>query len=211
MKIKVCGMKHPENIQQLIQLPIDFMGLIFYSKSPRYVVELNPKHLSNLPSNIKKVGVFVNAELQEVENRVKEYFLDYVQLHGKETVEYIKELRIKIPNLRIIKAFSIAEIEDIEKTEEYEEVCDYLLFDTKTPQHGGSGKKFDWTILNNYKGETPFFLSGGISLEDTEEIQKIQHKKLYALDLNSKFELKPGLKDIKQLDKFLNKIKRYNQ
>ncbi|TWP30597.1 phosphoribosylanthranilate isomerase [Apibacter muscae] len=211
MKIKVCGMKHPENIQQLIQLPIDFMGLIFYSKSPRYVVELNPKHLSNLPSHIKKVGVFVNAELQEVENRVKEYSLDYVQLHGKETVEYIKELRIKVPNLRIIKAFSIAEIEDIEKTEEYEEVCDYLLFDTKTPQHGGSGKKFDWTILNNYKGETPFFLSGGISLEDTEEIQKIQHKKLYALDLNSKFELKPGLKDIKQLDKFLNKIKRYNQ
>lgn len=204
-------MKHPENIQQLIQLPIDFMGLIFYSKSPRYVAELNPEQLSHLPSFIKKVGVFVNAELQEVENRVKKYSLDYVQLHGKETIIYIKELRIKIPNLRIIKAFSIAEIQDIEKTGEYEEVCDYLLFDTKTPQHGGSGKKFDWTILNNYQGEIPFFLSGGISLEDTEEIQKIQHKKLYALDLNSKFELKPGLKDIKQLDKFLNKIKRYNQ
>lgn len=211
MRIKVCGMKHPENIQQLIQLPIDFMGLIFYSKSPRYVAELNPKQLSHLPSFIKKVGVFVNAELQEVENRVKEYSLDYVQLHGKETIEYIKELRIKIPNLRIIKAFSIAEIQDIEKTGEYEEVCDYLLFDTKTLQYGGSGKKFDWTILNRYQGVTPFFLSGGISLEDTEEIQKIQHKKLYALDLNSKFELKPGLKDIKQLDKFLNKIKRYNQ
>lgn len=207
MRIKVCGMKNPENIQQLAQLPIDFMGLIFYSKSPRYVAELNPEYLSNLPSHIKKVGVFVNAELQEVENRVKEYSLDYVQLHGKETVEYIKELRIKIPNLKIIKAFSIAEIQDIEKTGEYEEVCDYLLFDTKTPQHGGSGKKFDWTILNNYQGETPFFLSGGISAEDTEEIQKIQHEKLYALDLNSKFELEPGFKDIAIVKEFVKQIK----
>ncbi|MDR1810493.1 MAG: phosphoribosylanthranilate isomerase [Prevotella sp.] len=200
MKIKVCGMKEPENIRRLAQLPVDFMGLIFYPKSPRYAGELPPEALSVLPERIKKVGVFVNEQAETVLACMEKYTLDYVQLHGDESVETCKLIREKYP---VIKAFSIYDEADLGKTANYQDACDYVLFDTKTPQYGGSGQKFDWKILDAYTGRLPFFLSGGISPEDAEQLKTIHHPLLYAVDLNSKFETVPGMKDTGMLERFL--------
>ncbi len=197
-------MKSPDNISQLAQLPIDFMGMIFYQKSPRYVEKLTLSDLSVLPRYIERVGVFVNAKRDFILEKVNEYGLDLIQLHGNESPSFCKELNETLP---IIKAFSIADISDIEQTKAYEGLWGYFLFDTKTPQHGGSGLKFDWEILNEYKGNTPFFLSGGISAEDAERIREIKHPLLYGLDLNSKFETEPGVKDIELLKQFIKQIK----
>ena len=207
MKIKVCGMKNPYNIRELAQLPIDFMGLIFYTKSPRYIGDLTPEVLDVLPENIGRVGVFVNEDLQVVVDSINKYRLNYVQLHGNESPEYYLNLKEFSPEIKIIKAFSIAEASDLEKTDNYENKVDYFLFDTKTPQYGGSGQKFDWSILNDYKGNTPFFLSGGISAEDALLIRKLENNRIVGLDLNSKFEIEPGLKNIELLHRFINEIK----
>ncbi len=207
MKIKVCGMKNPENIQALAQLPIDYMGLIFYPKSPRYIQELNASLLDVLPNTISRVGVFVNEDIESLFKQVDKYKLSVVQLHGYESLEYCSNIKDKCPKLIIIKAFNVSESSDFIKMGQYVDVCDYFLFDTKTSQYGGSGLKFDWNILNEYIGNTPFFLSGGISAEDVEAIRKISHPKLYALDLNSKFELEPGLKNITLLEQFINQLK----
>jgi phosphoribosylanthranilate isomerase len=206
MKIKVCGMKEPQNIRQLAKLSIDFMGLIFYPKSPRYAGYLLPEALSVLPESIKKVGVFVNEQPEIILARIEEYGLDVVQLHGDESVETCRLIREQCP---VIKAFNISEKSDLEKACEYQDACDFVLFDTKTPQYGGSGQQFDWTILDAYKGNLPFFLSGGISANDTVEIQKIAHPLLYGIDLNSKFEIFPGVKDIEILERFV--YERFNK
>lgn len=199
MKIKVCGMKDAENIANLTKLPIDYMGFIFYSKSPRFV----DKTLDiSKYKEIDKVGVFVNADKDYIKNKINDYALNAIQLHGNETPDFCKEFE----NITVIKAFSIANEKDFEATSDFEHCCNYFLFDTKTTQYGGSGQKFNWDILEYYKGARPFFLSGGISAEDVEEIKKINHPRLYALDLNSKFEIEPGLKDINKLEKFINDI-----
>jgi phosphoribosylanthranilate isomerase len=203
MKIKVCGMKEPENIRRLAKLPVDFMGLIFYPKSPRYAGNLLPDALSVLPESAKKVGVFVNEQPEVVLAHIEKYRLDYVQLHGDESVETCRIIRKKCS---VIKAFSISEEVDLEKTNDYQEVCDFVLFDTKTSQYGGSGQQFDWTILDAYKGTRPFFLSGGISTNNSAEIQKIAHPLLYGIDLNSKFETAPSVKDIERLEEFISTI-----
>jgi len=200
-------MKNPYNIRELAQLPIDFMGLIFYTKSPRYIGDLTPEVLDVLPENIGRVGVFVNEDLQVVVDSINKYRLNYVQLHGNESPEYYLNLKEFSPEIKIIKAFSIAEASDLEKTDNYENKVDYFLFDTKTPQYGGSGQKFDWSILNDYKGNTPFFLSGGISAEDALLIRKLENNRIVGLDLNSKFEIEPGLKNIELLHRFINEIK----
>lgn len=207
MKIKVCGMKNPENIQALAQLPIDYMGLIFYPKSPRYIENLQSSLLDILPNIINRVGVFVNEEIESLLEQVDKYKLSAIQLHGSESLEYCSKVKSNYPDLIIIKAFNVSEPSDFIKTDQYASVCNYFLFDTKTQQHGGSGLKFNWTILNEYKGNTPFFLSGGISLEDVDTINKISHPQLYALDLNSKFELEPGLKNITLLEQFIKQLK----
>ncbi|QIK55733.1 phosphoribosylanthranilate isomerase [Dysgonomonas sp. HDW5B] len=207
MKIKVCGMKNPENIQALAQLPIDYMGLIFYTKSPRYIQDLESSLLDILPNTISRVGVFVNEDISSLLRLIEKYKLSVVQLHGNESLEYCSNIKNKYPKLIIIKAFNVSESSDFIKMDQYVDVCDYFLFDTKTSQHGGSGLKFDWNILDEYMGNTPFFLSGGISAEDVEAIRKISHPKLYALDLNSKFELEPGLKNITLLEQFINQLK----
>lgn len=207
MKIKVCGMKKPENIQALAQLPIDYMGLIFYPKSPRYIQNLDSSLLDVLPHTISRVGVFVNEDIEFLLKQIDKYKLSVIQLHGSESLEYCLKIKDKYSNLIIIKAFNVAESSDFAQMNQYEDVCSYFLFDTKTSQHGGSGLKFDWSILNEYKDNTPFFLSGGISAEDVEAIKKISHPKLYALDLNSKFELEPGLKNIPLLKQFINQLK----
>lgn len=204
MKIKVCGMKHPDNIRDLGTLPIDFMGMIFYEKSPRYVDKLTLEDLNLLPQYIERVGVFVNAEIDLIIEKVNQYSLHFIQLHGNESPEFCKELNRTLP---IIKAFSISDVMDIEQTKAYDGLQGYFLFDTKTPQYGGSGQKFDWAILDSYTGHTPFLLSGGISIDDATEIRKIKHPQFYGIDLNSKFEKEPGLKDIELLQQFIKELR----
>lgn len=205
MRIKVCGMKYPDNIKALNKLSIDFVGMIFYEKSPRYVDNLNPEDICDLFREGKeRVGVFVNADMDYIIQMADKYSLDLIQLHGDESPDFCKEVNKRIP---VIKAFSISESSDFEKTKAYEGLCHYFLFDTKTPQYGGSGKKFDWNILNEYKGNTPFILSGGISVDDAETIKKMNHPQFFGIDLNSKFETEPGRKDITLLQQFIKQLK----
>lgn len=195
-------MKYPDNIRDLALLPIDFMGIIFYNKSPRFIGESDVMEI--IPANIRRVGVFVNAEIHYIVQMTGRYNLDIIQLHGNESPDFCKELNKSTP---VIKAFSIANSSDFEQTKQYEDIVNYFLFDTKTPQYGGSGQKFDWNILNEYKGNTPFFLSGGISIDDIHRIKEIKHPQLYGLDLNSRFETEPGLKDIQLLKQFIKELK----
>ena len=194
MIIKVCGMKYPDNISDLSMLPIDFIGMIFYEKSPRYVSDLQPEEINTRGKEL--VGVFVNASETEIMQMTNKYNLDLIQLHGSESPEFCKKLNETMP---VIKAFSIADASDFEQTKEYEGLWGYFLFDTKTPQYGGSGQKFDWQILKEYKGSMPFLLSGGISIDDVEAIKQIKHPRFEGIDLNSRFEIEPGLKDINKL------------
>jgi len=196
-------MKYPENIKELVSLPIDMMGLIFYEKTKRYAGNLPASELRIVPSHIQKVGVFVNASKEDIFEKIKEYDLQIVQLHGEESPEFCIE--IKKTGVKVIKSFSIEGIDDFKKLHLYENVCDYFLFDTKTPLYGGSGNKFDWEILSSYNGETPFILSGGIGLEDAESIKELRNPKLYGIDLNSRFEISPGEKDIGRLKEFFQK------
>ena len=205
MKIKICGMKFPENIKSVAALHPDLMGFIFYPKSPRYAEPLDVEMLQSLPKSIKKMGVFVNEDLERILTLVFKYKLDGVQLHGTENKDICQKL--KETGLIVIKAFSIAEANNFKVTSTYEGVCDYFLFDTKTDAYGGSGIKFDWTILDEYKGETPFLLSGGISVDDAETILKINHPKMAGIDLNSKFEISAGLKNVEVLRYFIKELK----
>lgn len=205
LKIKVCGMKFPENIKAVAALRPDFMGFIFYSKSPRYTEPLDISVLNSLPKSIKKIGVFVNEDLEDILTIVYKYKLDGVQLHGVELVEMCRDLHDT--GLIVIKAFPIADAYNFKVTKAYDGVCDYFLFDTKTDAYGGSGIKFNWNILNEYKEKTPFLLSGGIATDDAEAILKIEHPKFAGIDLNSKFEVKPGLKNVELLKQFIAEIK----
>ena len=178
------------------------MGFIFYPKSPRYAEPLDIKTLEALPPTIKKIGVFVNEDIENILTIAYKYKLDGLQLHGTELVDMCRKLK-KLGYL-VIKAFPIAEAYNFKVTKAYEGVCDYFLFDTKTDAYGGSGVKFNWQILKGYKGETPFLLSGGIAVDDAEAIRKIEHPLFAGIDLNSKFELKPGLKNISLLKEFIS-------
>ena len=197
-------MKYAENIGELMELPIDMMGLIFYPKSPRYVSQDDLTDCCSSHSSIELVGVFVNADLDEISEKVSQYKLNMIQLHGNESPDFCKALKEKIP---VIKAFSVGQKEDFEQCEKYEGACNYFLFDTKTPQHGGSGQKFDWQILDAYQGATPFLLSGGISEVDALALKKTRHPMLYGIDLNSRFEVEAGLKNISLVEKFIKEIK----
>lgn len=205
MKIKVCGLKSPENIKALAELPVDMMGLIFYEKSPRCVENIDAGKINALALKIPKVGVFVNAFFEYILDKMEKFQLQIVQLHGNESPEFCSGLKNR--NISVIKAFQIKTVEDLKTCRLYDGCCDYFLFDTPTPQYGGSGKKFDWELLSEYKGKTPFFLSGGIAPEDAVLIKQLNIPKLYAVDLNSKFELSPGIKDINKINSFLTVIK----
>ncbi len=244
LKIKVCGMRDPQNIADLVQLPIDYIGFIFYEKSPRYVIHvLDWATFEKLPNlkHIKRVGVFVNADIDFILDKIQKFDLNVVQLHGKETPQYLEELKTSLrgtkqkneklkaksiqseghestsnyssftihhsPLTEVWKAFSVDETFDFEATTLYENIADKFLFDTKTPQHGGSGQKFDWDILKNYVGKTPFFLSGGISAADTEGVKSIAHPQLFGLDINSRFEISPALKDTGLLEQFIHAVR----
>ena len=200
MKLKVCGMKNTENIKSIGDLKPDYMGFIFYERSKRNFEGIIPE----LPKSIKKTGVFVNEIPEILISLAQEYQLDALQLHGDETVAYIQGLKEHLKNVEIIKAFGIKDEFDFSILKPYEEEVDYFLFDTKGKERGGNGVKFDWTVLKNYPFQKPFFLSGGVGPNDTMEIKKVKNSGLpiYAVDVNSKFESNPGLKNIKEVKKF---------
>lgn len=205
LKIKVCGLKFPDNIKAVIDLKPDFIGFIFYPNSLRFVEPFDVNVLQIIPPEIKKVGVFVNESLENILTIAHKYKLDVLQLHGSELVEMCMEL--KTAGFIVLKAFPIAEAYNFKVTKSYEGVCDYFLFDTKTEGYGGSGLKFNWEILKQYVGNTPFLLSGGIAADDAEAILKINHAKFAGIDVNSKFEISPGLKDISSLNVFIGELK----
>lgn len=209
MKIKVCGMRDAENISELIKIKPNYIGFIFYSKSKRFV-----KNFPDIaiPSEIKKIGVFVNEPIDEVLKKIEMYKLDGVQLHGDESPKYCNQLlnsrgKLIKNNLEIFKAFSIDDDFDFSKTTPYLSHCSLFLFDTKGDEYGGNGKKFNWKILEKYKHNKPFLLSGGILKEDANEINKISHKAFAGVDINSGFELKPALKNINYINEFKQNLR----
>lgn len=194
-------MKYSQNITEIENLFPDLMGFIFYEKSKRF---FNQPEI-NLNNKVKRVGVFVNENIQEIKNKIKKYKLDYVQLHGEENVNFCNSLQ---PFVKIIKVFKIDYNFNFKKTEEFEEVCDYFLFDTKSQLHGGSGKKFDWDLLKNYNCKKDFFLSGGIDISDIEEIKKIVNSyPIAGIDVNSKFELDNLEKDKEKINLLIKKLR----
>ena len=202
MKIKVCGMRDPNNLQDLLKLPIDYVGLIFYEKSKRFVDEDFPE--LNFRGK-EKVGVFVNESIEYILEKSQQYDLATIQLHGEESPEFCEFLKRK--NFLVIKAFPVNSDFDFSRTKRYEPFCDYFLFDTKGKLPGGNGFAFDWKILEKYQSKIPFFLSGGINKSNCEMLKKLNFKQLYAIDLNSGFEKKPGLKDISLLKKFIEYVR----
>lgn len=234
--IKVCGMRDAKNIRDVTELDIDLMGFIFYPKSSRFVKmissdagiipDYSPERLTNavktegergqsLPKRIKRVGVFVDEMPQTIITCIYNYNLDYVQLHGSEEPVMIDNLRRTlvpdiVPGIKVIKAFGISSEEDLEKSYEYEGHADMFLFDTRTPLKGGSGKKFDWDVLKAYHGSTPFLLSGGIGPDDVQRVLDFHHPMFAGIDLNSKFETAPAVKDVDKLRNFVDAIRRFN-
>ena len=228
--IKACGMRDVQNINEVAALNVDMMGFIFYPESPRFVKmissmagiipnysrerleKMQGEGFERKANHPARVGVFVDEMPQTIITCIYNYNLDYVQLHGAESREMVENLRRTVdpdihPGIKVIKAISVKSAEDIEKYKEYEGIVDLFLFDTKCKSVGGSGEQFDWSVLENYKGETPFLLSGGIGPEDANRVLAFEHPKCVGIDLNSKFEIEPALKDVEKLKLFINKIR----
>lgn len=212
-------MRDADNIRDISALGVDMIGLIFYPPSPRYVQQFSsgagiiPDYAPDMGKTPLRVGVFVDDMPQNIVTRVYNYKLDYIQLHGNEPRETLENLRATIdpdikPKIKIIKAISVSSAEDIKKYKEYVGAADLFLFDTKCKTVGGSGELFDWQVLQAYDGDVPFLLSGGIGPDDAERIQNFHHPKCIGIDLNSKFEIEPALKDVEILKQFLVKVKR---
>ena len=200
MIVKVCGMRDSENIRAIEQTKADLMGFIFHPKSPRFVASL-PEYM---PKKQKRVGVFVNASLEQILAKAQKFSLEYIQLHGDEPPAFCSELKNR--GLKVIRAQRIANADDIIRAESYN-MADLMIFDTKTELYGGSGKKFNWQLLENYKGCVPFLLSGGLRSDTFEEIKAFFHPQFAGIDLNSGFEISPALKDVGKLNNFIEKIK----
>lgn len=206
-QLKVCGNKHINNLMQLATLHVDYVGYIFYKESPRKVEN---NLLFSIFPNANKVGVFVNDSLSNMVEKVQQYRLDVVQLHGDESLELIAQLREALPNTEIWKAISVGDATDFEDLEKYQAFIDAFLFDTKSKLYGGSGKKFDWQLLESYSLDTPFFLSGGLHPTDTQKLLEIQHPQLLGFDINSGFESAVGVKDIAAIEAFQQEINQNN-
>lgn len=205
MMIKVCGMRDADNIRELDEAKIaDWMGFIFYEKSKRHVSEV-PVYM---PKSSKRVGVFVNYSVEEIAEKVKNFGFNLVQLHGNESADFCKELKVKLGDeVKLIKMFQISTSQDFMLCGEYELIVDYFLFETKCESYGGSGKHFDWSLLNCYSGLTPFIITGGIGPEDAEKVKAFHHPLCYGIDLNSKFEISPAYKDIDLLKNFIIQLR----
>lgn len=196
MKLKVCGLKNFKNIIDVLELNPDFVGFIYYKYSKRYVGEcFETSGLNNYKRNTKFVGVFVDEPIEKIKEIGQKNKLDFIQLHGNESVEYCKELS---KYFSLIKTFSIADDFNFEATKDYETYCKYFLFDTFSKEYGGSGKAFDWQLLKKYSGTVPFFLSGGIDINNIPNIKK-HFPEVFAIDVNSKFEIEPAQKNINLL------------
>ncbi len=212
-------MRDADNIRDISALGVDMIGLIFYPPSPRYVQQFSsgagiiPDYAPDMGKTPLRVGVFVDDMPQNIVTRVYNYKLDYIQLHGNEPRETLENLRATIdpdikPKIKIIKAISVSSAEDIKKYKEYVGAADIFLFDTKCKTVGGSGEQFDWQVLQAYDGDVPFLLSGGIGPDDAERVKNFHHPKCIGIDLNSKFEIEPALKDVEKLKQFLVKVKK---
>jgi len=201
MIVKVCGMREPDNIRRVDNLPIQWLGFIFYPPSKRYVDRV-PTYM---PQRAKRVGVFVNADIGFIEERCKAYGLDMVQLHGQETPEMCDTVHAAT-GCGVIKAFGIKDDTDWNEIHRYDGHADYLLFDTHCDTAGGSGKAFDHSLLTRYTGNTPFLLSGGLGLDNAGEVALVKHPLMAGLDLNSKFETAPAVKSAEKLQEFLSLV-----
>ncbi len=206
MKIKVCGMREADNIRTVEQLGINYMGFIFWPKSSRYVASL-PDYL---PTQCKRVGVFVDSSLNDVLQHCTDFHLDVIQLHGNESPSYLEKLRKLLIDSNmpatIMKAVSVSSREDIMTYRNYDGLVEAFLFDTKCSTVGGSGRQFDWSVLSSYDGELPFLLSGGIGPDDADLVHNFQHPRMMGIDLNSRFESAPAQKDITKLKHFLQAL-----
>lgn len=200
MKLKVCGMKYQDNIEAVANLQPDFLGFIFHEQSPRHFEGV----INDLPNSIHKVGVFVDKTVEFIANQIVKHKLSAIQLHGHESPEMCRIL--KSTNAKVIKVFSIKDTFDFSVLVPYEKVCDYYLFDTKGKLPGGNGYAFNWDILTDYPSTKPFFLSGGIGLDQVEDLKKFQESSAseycFAIDVNSKLEIEAGLKNIEELRMF---------
>lgn len=206
LKIKICGMRDPENISGVVAALPDYLGFIFYPKSKRFVgFEPSPEMFAEIPASIKKVGVFVDESPEKVLEISKKWNLDVVQLHGQETPEFC--LQIRNSGINVFKAFAVGESFDFATLKAYSGVCDCFLFDTKGLLPGGTGKKFNWQLLESYKLNVPFFLSGGIDPGDIEAIRDFSHPQLFGIDINSGFEISPAVKNIQKVKKFNAEIR----
>lgn len=204
MKIKVCGLKDVDNIIALYEVGIRIMGFIFYEKSKRFVdIEKRKKVFSSIPSDVKKVGVFVNETQDYVIKMIRDYNLDYVQLHGDEEAEFCDEI---LPYAKVVKALRVDEDFSFPILKRYQN-CDLLLFDAKGKDYGGNGIKYDWQLLKNYNMETPFLLSGGIKPDDVDKILSFEHSKFVGIDINSGFEEEPGIKNIEKIKTFTSYLR----
>ncbi|MGV3639645.1 MAG: phosphoribosylanthranilate isomerase [Adhaeribacter sp.] len=202
---KVCGMRERDNILAMLELKPDYLGFIFYPPSSRFVgQELDVALLRLLPAQTRKVGVFVNADADQIKAEVEKYELQAVQLHGEESPALCRQLRDQ--GLIVFKAFAVDDDFDFNALKPYEGTCDYFLFDTKGPQYGGNGRAFNWEVLSRYAGDTPFFLSGGIGPEHAEQVKQLNLPALRGLDLNSRFETAPALKDVSQVAGFFKRL-----
>ena len=201
MIIKVCGMKEAENIRTIAQADIQWMGFIFYPKSVRYYTAPS----IDLPPKIKRVGVFVDAPLNEMLQKSTCFRLDYLQLHGHDSPALCRNAQAS--GVKIIKAIPIEKQEDLFQTEMYAACVDYFLFDTKCSGFGGSGKRFNWSLLEGYQGDIPFLLSGGLAPDSLEALRAFVHPRCIGIDLNSGFEITPGIKDYALLNEFINQLK----
>ena len=206
--IKVCGMTDASNIRQVAETGVDWIGMIFWQPSSRCCHD--PGVAQTIPEGIQRVGVFVDEEVETIVRRTEECGLNRVQLHGRETATSIRQLRQRLPQgVEIIKAISIHPLDDLALAKAYEPLADYLLFDTKCETVGGSGRQFDWSILNHYQGQRPFLLSGGIGPDDARRLAAFSHPQLAGYDLNSRFETAPGIKNVEALQRFLAERKEW--
>lgn len=205
MKLKVCGLNDRENILKVLECKPDYIGFIFYDRSPRYVKDLQASFVHTINS-AKKAGVFVNEPEIKILDTVSQYGLDLVQLHGDESPEFCSRIRRSVP---VVKAFQISEEFDFSGLSAFENACDYFLFDSKSQNYGGSGRSFDHKKLEEYTMTKPVFLSGGLDLSITEDLLYLQrlHPQVVAIDVNSRFEVSPGIKDPKKLKVLTEKLK----
>ena len=232
MIVKVCGMRVAQNIREVSALDVDWLGLVFWPESPRFVKQVSARggfypdysplatkvaELGGMPeitrrvNKPQRVGVFVDDMPQTIVTRVYNFFLDAVQLHGNEGPVMIENLRRTLePDIRpvkIIKTIEVGCAEDLRKCEDYGSLVDYFLFHNKCVQKGGSGDQFDWSLLDAYQGKVPFLLSGGIGPDDAQRIKAIHHPQFAGIDINSRFEIEPGLKDVASIKRFLEELR----